>query len=998
DLDPDSGEFTVETLDEGVSVITLLEDPNGSVWINTHNHGLFRRDPGLQIHALATPQIGQQISALAWFSGQLWLAPRAGGICRLADPASTPLCEGPEPSVTGPIRALAVSQRSSELWAGRRGGGLSRQRDGSVWVHHAPEAGAMGALPASNSNVVRVDSHGGIWIGSQGNGLVLLSPMARNSQAWMGGSEARTGQVPTQVMSLSVTDSRIHIAAQSNGAASLNRRSGQLSAMLDDKPNTDVFAVRATTLGVWIGHAKGVSLVSETSLDWTLSAFGAEIGGIPDLLLEVDTLGMLIGIQGHGLFRLANAQAKPQKLLADQHAPIAVEHLLLVDDQVWLASEQGLHRYDPECDCLHWWQGSRERVHSLARAPDGHWWLALAGKLHVHAPGEEPGPLLREIDWPHAAPGGIAMDDHGRLWAAGQAGLAVLEPDAERPRWLAESLGPIAFELSDRPFEITADGYWFGSKLGILHIDPTQLPPAPLPRRLLVDDISVRRSGKTLTLDASMPATLKATDSDLRIQVRAPLPLDASALHLRSRIEGWDDDWRDLSDGERIIGTLPAGQYRLLLEAWHPADVDHRLSREWTFEVLPPWWRTAPALLLWLALLALILWLWQRLHDRRLQAAHALEVQRQKAEWAQDSAARTNRFLAHLSHEIRNPLSGLLGLLRIAESESDEPKQQQRLALVRSAGQQIAALVEDVLVHARREPLPLRLETLNLQALASEAADRHRPQAQARGIEMGLSGSPDHCVLGDRTRLLQILDNLMGNALKFTERGQIQVGWEASGGQVLLWVQDDGPGIPSDRRETIFAERGQLQADGRGLGLGLSIARQLAEAMGGDLVLADPMPGRRGARFLLRLRTADRQDAPAESAAHIRPPCGNRRWLLVEDDPVQRASLMHELTAADLQVEAASNALTALPQLQADPELGLLTDLGLPEIDGLTLIRMLRAQDGTHHRPILVLTGRVLPEEQRAAIQAGADRVLAKPIEPERLCQVLTEYDLRQDA
>ncbi|MCB1590634.1 MAG: hybrid sensor histidine kinase/response regulator, partial [Xanthomonadales bacterium] len=365
---------------------------------------------------------------------------------------------------------------------------------------------------------------------------------------------------------------------------------------------------------------------------------------------------------------------------------------------------------------------------------------------------------------------------------------------------------------------------------------------------------------------------------------------------------------------------------------------------------------------------------------------------RQKAEWAQNSAVSTNRFLAHLSHEIRNPLSGLLGLLRIAESESDEPKQQQRLALVRSAGQQIAALVEDVLVHARREPLPLRLEKLSLQALASEAADRHRPQAQARGIEMILSGSPDHSVLGDRTRLLQILDNLMGNALKFTERGQIQVGWEASGGQVLLWVQDDGPGIPSDRRETIFAERGQLQADGRGLGLGLSIARQLAEAMGGDLVLADPMPGRRGARFLLQLQAAGPGDVPKKPPSTPKSPCGHRRWLLVEDDPVQRASLQHELAAAGMQIEAVGNALTALPLLQADPALGLLTDLGLPEIDGLTLVRMLRGQDGEHHRPIVVLTGRALPAEQAEALDAGANRVLCKPIEPERLCQALSAF------
>lgn len=995
-LDPVSGRFEQHRIGHQASVTDLLEASDGSVWIATFAHGLHRRRPDGKFESVAQAATGSEpIHALAEYQGQIWLGLRHAGLCRLPGLDATALeCEAWSglPADARGVVALRVSPDGQELWASQRHGLSLRQADGH-WLHLRHRPGTLGSLPAAQPWKLDFDKHGGLWIATLGGGFAHLSPLARHTRSWVVDPLDPQGPSGARVRGISVADGQVHLATMDDGVLRLDLAEGRFQRVPKDRLQNvrRAFAVLASAEGLWVGHEAGLSLLASTDRHWSLADFGAHGGGIVDLLAALDSGQVLAAVQGKGLFVMRPEQRPLQ--VAARNPPTRIEQLLLDQRRLWVASEQGLHHYDADCSCLRDWAVPGESVYALARQANGEWWLALAGRLQRYAGELGPEHLLREVDWPQLPPGGLAVDRRDRLWVAGPTGLAVLEPEADKLRWLAASLGPIASSLSDRPFLIDGDRYWFGADRGLLQMDPDALRNAPLPRRLQIEEISLRRGSERLRLDTELPGLLESSDAELQIRARVPLLQEAAALHLRSRIDGWDPDWVDMVDGARSIGTLPPGEYRLLLEAWHPAHVDTRLQRIWPFEVLPPWWRSAPFLLSMVALVALLGWAWQRRQRLRLQAAHELELHRRQAQWAESEATRSSHFLAELSHEIRNPLSGLLGLLRQAEADPSAADQRPRLALIRSAGQQIAALVEDVLVHARGDQLPLRVEALALDELLVEAADRHRPQAQARGLTLQLAGAAGLCVRGDRTRILQILDNLLGNALKFTEHGSIDVEWRSMGSDLLICVQDDGPGVPLNLGERIFARRDQIQADGRGLGLGLSIARQLARAMGGELRLVASPQGRRGARFELRLPACERgQEGTRPDPAGQAHRC-TRSWLLVEDDPIQRAALLHELQATGMRIEGAADALTALTALAINPDCALLTDLGLPEVDGLSLIRLLRAQDGEHRRPIVALTARALPADRAAAFEAGADAVLSKPIEPVDLLRELGKWD-----
>jgi signal transduction histidine kinase/ligand-binding sensor domain-containing protein/CheY-like chemotaxis protein len=1012
ELDPASGQWRHDPLGEDVSVLDMIEQPDGTLWLATRSHGLFRRSPGGLTQPLRVEGIdGEQLRALIWYQGSLWAGVADRGLCRLAAAASAGAvgsdlqCEA-WPELQGlSRRVMSLAARpGGELWVARRDG-LSWREPGGRWSHLAPRPGALGSLPPRIPMSMQFDSSGGLWIATLGGGVAYLSPLASTAQAWVALPGEGMSLPQSRVRAVVPQRDRVWVGTQETGLWQLDRRSGVFHQVSADRieGSQRIWALADRPEGIWVARDGGVSLLrdpSDADLHWPLGMEGGPGDGLPDGLLGVDDGSMLVSVNGRGLYRLAageNFAAVP----ADQHSPQAIEQLLNTAAGIWLASERGLHRYDRQCDCMRWWPQLNRRVHAIARDGAGRWWLALDDRLELRDAGAQPGAVLRVVAWPTAAVGGIAADAAGRLWIAGPSGLAVLEPGAERVRHLAGSLGPIAAELSGAPFTVGSDGtFWFGSDRGALRIDPTRLPAAPMPRRLHIERIGLRRGGEAVELSSGSPGRLKATDRDLQVLARVPLPLEAAALHFRSRIEGWDEDWIDQPDGRRVIGVLPPGHYQLQLQAWHPASPEQLVVGTWPFSVAPPWWRQLPFLLLWLLLLAGMVWTVHRWQKRRLDSRHALALHQSQAQWAERSAAEKSAFLAQLSHEIRNPLSGLLGMLRLAQADPDPASQRQRLDLVRSAAQQIEALVDDVLVWSRRERGTLQLQcgSVELAGLVDEVLARQQPQADARGLLLHGEGDRQLCVRADRCRLLQIIDNLLGNALKFTERGQIDLGWRATAGQrVLLWVQDDGPGIATSERASVFEKHRQLGVEGRGLGLGLSIARSLAEAMGGRLGLVDPAPGRSGARFELELELA-LPEAPfagsapdATATQQAAGPAAERAWLLVEDDPLQRASLVHELDQAGFRVAAVADALSALGQLRADPELGLITDLGLPEVDGLSLIRMVRGwpPEAGSRRPILVLTARALAADRSAAFEAGADVVLHKPIEPAELAAEL---------
>lgn len=410
---------------------------------------------------------------------------------------------------------------------------------------------------------------------------------------------------------------------------------------------------------------------------------------------------------------------------------------------------------------------------------------------------------------------------------------------------------------------------------------------------------------------------------------------------------------------------------------------------------------------------------WLRVSDRRTRAggivtvctditdlkrdAHALAEARDAAQAANSAKS---QFLANMSHEIRTPLNGVIGVAQALANTELSARQKEMLDLIRSSGQTLQVLLSDILDLARVESGRLELsdEAFDLGRAVRDAAQLYEAQAREKGLQffVEIDEAVDGWIKGDVVRLKQILTNLVSNAVKFTSTGFVCLtaapGPALNGEPTLRFsIEDTGIGFDSDTRARLFGRF--EQADGGitrkfgGSGLGLSISRQLAEMMGGNLDCESEPDG--GSAFILtvplRLAEAPAMKAVSEAAAPV-DETRRLRVLLADDHPVNRKVVEMILVQADVElteVEDGAQALQAVRDADFDV---ILMDMQMPVMDGLTATREIRLHEaamGLPRTPVVMLTANALAEHIAAAEAAGADRHLAKPFDAAELLELV---------
>ncbi len=402
----------------------------------------------------------------------------------------------------------------------------------------------------------------------------------------------------------------------------------------------------------------------------------------------------------------------------------------------------------------------------------------------------------------------------------------------------------------------------------------------------------------------------------------------------------------------------------------------------------------------------------------RHEAAAALARARDDAEAA--SRAKS-AFLANTSHELRTPLNGILGLARLArEPGLPEPRRQQFLEQIADNAQALADIISDILDLSKIEAgkFELQSEVFDLGALLRDLHRTYGTLAAARGLDLQFQPAADALgpVVGDALRVRQILTNYLGNALKFTARGSVTLtarrlydaATDGPGPRLRLQVHDTGPGIAPDAQARLFqpftqADQSTTRRYG-GTGLGLSICRELALLMGGE-VGVESQPGQ-GSCFWaeLPLPVADAAAPPAPPGAGADVPDGapapalqGRRVLMVEDNPVNMLIAVSMMEAWGLQVAQAHDGQQAVAAVQQAFDAGqpfdaVLMDVHMPLMSGHEATRALRQTQAGCHLPIIALTAAALVSERHAALEAGMNDFLTKPVDAERLRSSLTRW------
>jgi signal transduction histidine kinase/FixJ family two-component response regulator len=397
------------------------------------------------------------------------------------------------------------------------------------------------------------------------------------------------------------------------------------------------------------------------------------------------------------------------------------------------------------------------------------------------------------------------------------------------------------------------------------------------------------------------------------------------------------------------------------------------------------------------------------------QAALAAQAEAEAARDAAEAAALAkSAFLAAMSHEIRTPMNGVLGMLEILERSELGTDQARSVAVMRDSAQSLLRIIDDVLDFSKIEAGRMEVETLpfSLRGLVEGTVETLMPQARQRGLTL-FADPPDpgpDWLEGDPTRVRQILFNLIGNALKFTERGFVRLAAqtrmetraEGSIAVVRLIVEDSGVGMDAETLARLFQPFTQADSSTTrrfgGTGLGLSIVRRLAELMEGE-VHAESTPGR-GSRFVVTLRLGFAEApvpvAPAPAVASV--PAGTAtlgRVLVVDDHPVNREVITRQLELLGIPAATADDGAQGLAHWQWHRPSMVLLDIHMPVMDGFEMARAIRQEEqakGLPRTTLIAVTANALKGEAERCYAAGMDGFVAKPVTLDGLSRALGRF------
>jgi two-component system sensor histidine kinase ChiS len=903
-----------------------------------------------------------------------------------------------------------------------------------------------------NNQICRYfDKEGNLWIGTNGLGVLRLSEYSKKFIPYL--PSKFYGELPPENITSVMEDSKgnIWIASIHNGVYKYNSALNKLTQYsltykLKDENNNDqtVWKIFETKNGeIWVGGTYSFYqydlqkdfFISRHAQDGNMDKKGFYFVFMD---VEEDKKGFLwFTTRNNGLIKYERLSGNiinyPYNLEGKDVLSNSFAYHLLIDqnDNFWIGTSNGLGFFNPR----------KEKFYSLFEASNGEEFSGLtfsspmedlAGNIWISCFGKglyRVNPIARNYDLFTDAEGltanlatSILEENKNSFWIWSEKGLINLNPNTKEFRKYNSSDGLLISNGSDTGFKSKKTGQLY---FGLNSFYPEEIIDNPNPPKVIITNLEVNnrkvqnsKSIKGISYKNEMSFGYNDILNFGFSGINFSNPTSATYQY---QLDGFNSNWIKLGKKRNINFTnLSAGNYTLNIKAANEDGVWGK-PESFNFTILPPWWLTWWAKLIYTLAGVGLVYYFIRSQQKKVQQK---EIQLQKELAINKRLRQTDilkdEFLANTSHELRTPLNGIIG---IAESLQDgatgalSTKTKFNLNLISTSGRRLFNLINDILDFSklRNKDLSLQKAPVDIHSAAEAVMELSKPLVQKKGIQL-TNEVPRELELAeaDENRLQQILHNLLGNAIKFTDTGEVEIKAERQNGQIKIEVSDTGIGIEAHQLEEIFSAfeqgDGSVAREYGGTGLGLSVTKQLIELHGGKIKVESKVG--KGSTFSFTLpRSKVSRDAyqpvafetrvgvvnaaPSDSnidliptEATIIPPLNGKhhKILVVDDEPINLQVLDNHLSLNNFEVTQAISGAEALGILEKDPHYDLIIlDIMMPKMSGYEVCRELRKIFLPNQLPVVMLTAKNRVTDLVEGFTSGANNYLIKPFSKDEL-------------